>query len=581
MNPVKSIVLILVLFLLIAVPVSLIAQSNVAEIQKVYPGDVGIKGFTLKNDGKIKITGTGAFLYYDGEITYYGWILNSKTRETVWYLDEDKIDDKNFQEFRDGEFYNFDEEISLKKGDYELYFAGMRTGGYNIQNIGGVFNKIFGRRSDRFSRRDMDKLGIKVSGSGGFSAKSGMEAADKMKEKAIVSLTSLRDDEYEKKGFALKNDTKVRIYAIGEGSRSSRDINDYGWIYNVDTHERVWVMESRDTDHAGGAEKNRIIDENITLPKGNYMVYFVTDDSHSFEEWNMFPPEDPQFWGITLWTVNENDMANIVPFEDVEESKAVIELVRMRDNDFESVGMKLNKPMDLRILCLGEGTNHRRGEMSDYGWIIKADTRENVWDMSDIRTEHAGGADKNRMASEVVHFDKGEYIIYYSTDGSHSYRRWNSSAPFEQERWGISLWVTDEKDRSSVSQFDETKYKPENVLAEIVRVRDHESLDESFTLDKDTKIRIYAIGEGDRSEMFDYAWIENEKTGRVVWDMTYRRTDHAGGARKNRLANDIITLPKGKYVVFYETDGSHSFRRWNSTAPNDPERYGVTVMKEK
>lgn len=35
-----------------------------------------------------------------------------------------------------------------------------------------------------------------------------------------------------------------------------------------------------------------------------------------------------------------------------------------------------------------------------------------------------------------------------------------------------------------------------------------------------------------------------------------------------------------KYRVFYETDGSHSYRDWNSTPPRDPERYGITLIKE-
>ena len=53
----------------------------------------------------------------------------------------------------------------------------------------------------------------------------------------------------------------------------------------------------------------------------------------------------------------------------------------------------------------------------------------------------------------------------------------------------------------------------------------------------------------------DYAWIENTDTDRVVWEMTYRMTEHAGGASKNRLFNDVITLPAGKYVVSGKEDG--------------------------
>lgn len=121
----------------------------------------------------------------------------------------------------------------------------------------------------------------------------------------------------------------------------------------------------------------------------------------------------------------------------------------------------------------------------------------------------------------------------------------------------------------------------DNVVVEITRVRDDERLSKSFSLDKETKVRILAIGEGFRNEMADYGWIKNTDNNKIVWEMTYRTSEHAGGADKNRMFNDSITLPKGNYKVFYETDGSHSYRDWNAGAPYDQEKYGITVYKEK
>lgn len=79
--------------------------------------------------------------------------------------------------------------------------------------------------------------------------------------------------------------------------------------------------------------------------------------------------------------------------------------------------------------------------------------------------------------------------------------------------------------------------------------------------------------------MYDYGWIENEQ-GRIIWEMTYRKTSHAGGAKKNRLFNDTVYLEAGTYYVYYETDGSHSYNDWNSTPPDNPELYGITVLLE-
>lgn len=181
------------------------------------------------------------------------------------------------------------------------------------------------------------------------------------------------------------------------------------------------------------------------------------------------------------------------------------------------------------------------------------------------------------MIDETVNFKPGNYIVYYATDDSHSYRDWNAAAPYDPDKWGITIWPPDNKSKSKMELFDEDEYRDKDVLAEIIRVRDHERLRKSFALDKETRIRVYAIGEGDDDEMYDLGWIENADTGRIVWDMSYRRTENAGGAHKNRSINEIITLPKGNYYLIYRTDGSHSYRNWNADPPRDQESYGITL----
>ena len=71
--------------------------------------------------------------------------------------------------------------------------------------------------------------------------------------------------------------------------------------------------------------------------------------------------------------------------------------------------------------------------------------------------------------------------------------------------------------------------------------------------------------------------VENANPGRIVWEMTYRMTQHAGGATKNRLYDDVIFLRKGDYIAYYETDGSHSVTHWNGAPPSDPVNWGITL----
>jgi hypothetical protein len=548
---------------------SLFAQSSEINIGKVSPGEVDMAAFSLSQSDEIKINGKGAtFGHWEEEMAFYGWILNSETREVVWHLREESEFDE------DEGIFEFYAEVDLPAGNYEVYYAGSVRNYIKISGWGDFWNNMFGESKYKASYRKQLFMTVKGSGSS-FSIENPKELLDNKINNAIVSINRMGDYDDAEKSFTLTEDTEVRIYALGEGRSGSN--YDFGWIYDEDNHERIWTMNSKRADHAGGGKKNMLIDKRIMLPAGSYTVRYSTDDSHSFDEWNVLPPDDPQMWGITLFAEDESDLANVKPFTAKERVQPIVELVRVGDDEFLSQGFTLNDDMELRIFCLGEGSGRI---MADYGWIINAETKETVWKMNIRRTEHGGGADKNRLFDDVISFNKGNYIAYYTTDGSHSYEDWNSTRPIESERWGLTIWTKDKNKRDEVELFDESEYKNENLIAEIVRVRDHKEIDKRFKLDDDTSIRIISIGEGDRSGMYDYAYIENDR-GKVVWEMTYRKTEHAGGAKKNRLFNDTIMLEKGTYYVYYHTDGSHSYNDWNSSPPDNPEMYGVTILFEK
>jgi len=565
-NRTYNFTLVLVAFLLFQVQSS--AQSSELKVMDTGWGRVDIKGFSLKANAKVKLVGTGESYKRSGNSeAAYAWILNSDTRKVVWNL----LDDYNSKNSR--KVIDFEKELDLEKGDYEVYYAAGSNYYNDGYDFGDLMDDVFSSRSKRSSRRSNKDFYMNVSGpSGIFVPNNGTEIVDEKAKNAIVSIIRTRDDKNIKKGFTLTGETKIRVYAIGEATGKSAV--DYAWITNVKTNKRVWVMDAEWDDHAGGGEKNVFENKDITLPAGSYMVHYVTDDSHSFEEWNVLPPQDPQFWGVTLWALSKEDFAKVKSFKEEDIVKPIVDLTKAGDDENLSKGFTLEEPMNLRIVCLGESGGN---DMADYGWIINADTRETVWEMENHNSESAGGASKNRMIDEVVKFEKGNYIAYYSTDDSHSYNDWNDTPPFDPEQWGLAIWTESEKDSKKLKMFNEGDFKTKNVIAQIVKVRDDESIRKSFSLDKDTKVRIYAIGEGSGRDMADYGWIENKDNGKVVWEMTYRTTERAGGASKNRMYNGTIMLPKGNYTLFYETDDSHSYRDWNDDPPRDPEMYGITL----
>ena len=553
-----------------------ISQTVLTDIREIHPKEIKVEGFRLNSSGEVEINGV-AFRTRKSSFSR-AWILNAKTRRVVWELEDAD------RSRRGRRLENFHDKISLSAGDYEVYYTTHFSSHWGRDDNSGFFEKIF---DEVFNNDDYDEVyddyrnewrefHIKVTGNGRRYRDSEIsELRNAFQEGAFISLTKLRDDEYIRKGFRLTEPLDIHIYAVGEANNDGT--YDYAWIVNTKTREKVWKFNYHDSEHAGGARKNRVLDRTISLPAGDYLALVVTDDSHSYHDWNSSPPFDPAFWGLTLKTRNPTSRRKVELFDpdDIKNENVIISFTRMRNNEFVSEGFSCNRDLDLRIYALGEGN---RGEMYDYGWIVDAKTHRKVWQMEYRNTEHAGGGEKNRLFDDVVQFKKGGYIVYYVSDDSHSYWDWNTSPPSDQESWGITLSGAGnnfkKSDISSLSETDKGK-----ILAQIVGIRDYERERKKFTLSKDSKVRIYALGEGSGGSMYDYGWIEETGNGRVVWEMTYRRTEHAGGAKKNRMFNDTIFMKKGEYTVFYESDDSHSFEDWNSEPPYDPANWGITIYE--
>lgn len=562
------------------------AQDNIlVKIERIYPEELNIAGFELDKEQEIEIEATGLFIRDRRDRIILGntWILNSDTREVVWSLEPVGSHRRRIKVQKEHK------KIKINRGSYEVYYASYpyidrnyhwHDGHWNNSRgvVSRLFEWIFDRTYDwddyRYDRHLYRQFGVVVKGQGQKLEEDAILTKQKsVQDKYPIFLEGYGDNLYLTQGFTVKEPLKLNVTVIGE-ARDDGNF-DYGWILNLKNHKRIWSFDYDDSDHAGGADKNRIMKNEILLPKGRYVAAYVTDDSHSPQEWNSAPPYDPNFWGMAIQVSKPEMLSSIDKFDYIafKDRNRLLSLAPMRDNHFDSEGFTLNKPLQLRVYAIGEG---RSGEMFDYGWIVNATTHERVWEMDFDETIHAGGSQKNRLFDEVMKLDKGNYIAYYVTDGSHSYRDWNASPPFDPDHWGLTIYAEDE----NFSPSDVDKYEEEDdplILAKITRVRVDQYKREGFSLKKDCKVRIYALGEGTRGEMFDYGWIEDEESGKVVWEMRYRETERAGGARKNRLFNDTILLKKGKYKVYYESDDSHSFNEWNDTPPHDPINWGITL----
>jgi hypothetical protein len=554
-------------------------------------------GFRLLHKSDIHLLALGAggerrFGFSEGDLYACAWIINADTREEIWRMTRGNTS-------KQGHERKFDGELTLPSGSYELYFSAFAiSGGSAFANFdvnvdprthnvpeekrkhNGFFDwfgNMFGENVEKEWQRRAKDWGIELLTSEDVGEIQTF-APPKEMPNVLFKATRLGENEHVRQQFVLSRPASLRIYAIGE-SVNSREFADYGWIVDARSHRRIWEMKKGNVRPAGGASKNYMFDGTVTFPAGEYSLYFITDDSHSFVDWNAAPPSDPFSYGITLMAVNEGDRSSFkLTSNSNEEANVVVQLVRIGNDETRSAAFSLKERTQLRVYAIGEGEISSR-KMADRGWIIDARTREKVWEMDIDHTEHAGGAEKNRMADEIIELPKGDYEVMYQSDGSHAYNDWNSSPPYDPEHYGITVYG--EGEHFDIKNVDLSPSAHNNsILAQIVRVGDNEDRSKPFHLSEAKRVRIYAIGEGQNREMFDYGWIVNAATGRTVWEMTYGMTFHAGGGRKNRSVKTTMTLEKGDYVLHYKSDDSHSYNDWNTDPPDDPTMWGITVYAE-
>ena len=558
------------------------AQTQVLELHDLGRQQISFAGFSLKTQKTIHIEAVGAgadrwvkkiqnFQQDEHNQYAYAWILNAKTREMVWRMTVDNTEEDRWSEWK----RRFKGDVTLKKGDYELYYSAVEPDYFNFEggflSFDKIIKKIF-RDEDWWEENSEDWM-IQITGIDEIYGEEDVRKFQRIeKESAIIDITNCKNNVYEKRGFSLTKPANIEIYMLGEGDDGK--MYDYGWIIDAKTRKKVWVMKEEKAEYAGGAVKNKISKESLRLDAGDYLVYYKTDDSHSTDKWNANPPYDPFNWGVLIRIVDKDFDPSIISKYSEKEDEAIVSITKVGDYAYKEKSFEVTKHTAIRIYAIGEG---RSGDMFDYGWISNANTGEIVWKMRYRDTQHAGGASKNRMYQGTIELEPGQYIVHYQTDDSHSYEDWNQRAPQDPEMYGISIYPANGEE--SVKYIPRKVLKSNDILAELTRIGDDEQVRKQIHLDRRTRIRILCIGEGDWDEMYDYGWIENVQTGKRVWTMRYDQTDHAGGAKKNRKVDTIITLDPGTYSVNYRSDDSHSYYDWNERAPRDEEKWGIIIYR--
>jgi hypothetical protein len=718
----KLVLLVAGIVLLIGTVSTQAESFTVFDMQDFATQEMNSVQFNIDVHSHLNVSIIGARNRDQDHLYAYGWIIDSKSREVVW-----SMNDANTRRVQgEKSLRKFEGKIDLDVGSYEAFyyagspFAGLGKFDYekDVEDFGGVvdfFGNVlhdkFGTDAEYYSKLKKKYRFTLTSNTDHFKVKTNLNNNLPNQVLSIVKPRNLNDM---KIGFTVDKDLSLIVYSFGEYSENGDVFMDGAKIINANTRERVWAMERWNTDWGGGALKNRCFHDDIKLSKGQYILHYWTDDSHTYDDWSGSPPYDPNFWGVTLAAESAEDMAFVKQSDIEKRKKILVQIVKVGDNANLERSFDLKEDIKFNVYAIGEG---KRDYMYDFAWIEKLENGEIVWKMIESETDHAGGASKNRVYDGIIELTKGKYTLHYKSDGSHSYRSWNEAQPSDPRHYGVTLFAYDpdfDPDIIEVGELKTGQYKvkylkdgehvipsvkapryekqnliviqnkmkkelmalrsdhqkmlqelildmemsfaePEEIedlkeqiddlneeylneiqvlvveldevgedwsemkdiqdqipelehdyLTEIQDIRqkvarcsfkettapsmtasgflvkmnglgDNTCLKTIFKVDKPTKVRIYALGEGLNGQMYDFGWLISKKTGEVIWEMAFKKTDHAGGAYKNRIVDDIIMLDKGEYEAYFVTDNSHSYEEWNSTKPKDERGWGMTI----
>lgn len=407
----------------------------------------------------------------------------------------------------------------------------------------------------------------------------------------LTKLDNFRAREIAVGGFELSKRERLTIEAVGFRDRSERydAMLSSAWILNANTRDVVWTLEDADSDR-----KSRHLREYHAQPEldaGRYEVYYSTfpargdldgswwqfQDAFSFNDFDMDDYDDAaQDFAITIRGVgkplSQRDVEN---YREGLKKGAIVAYTALEGEVYEETGLQVDRDVELEIYCVGE---LRKDELYDGAWIINTANHKKVWQLDYWDSDFAGGGSKNRKFKGKIKLPAGRYALYCATDDSHHFDDWNTAPPYDPYFWGVTVQAADPAMAKYVKTFEYQDVPDRNVIVSLTRLRDGDFESKGFSLKKPTKVRVYAIGEGTGHDMYDSSRIINADTRDIVWEMEMRKTDHAGGASKNRVFDGTVDLPAGNYVAYAYTDGSHSYHHWNAAPPHDQEHWGLTVM---
>ncbi|MEM8486058.1 MAG: hypothetical protein AAF564_10945 [Bacteroidota bacterium] len=425
-------------------------RSGLVVMERMHAESLVQKAFEVERAIEVSVEGQGSFQFAetgDKDLAAYAWIIDAETREPVWQMDQNNTVRSK------GSLATVSDELRLKAGTYHLIFASYG----NV--LDGRLNRDQREESDwEDDERDWYVVLNLVDGKETDVHHKHVDAQDAPVfngERLVWHSGPVKNKAKRSYLFDVTAPTTFTVRATGE---FSEDVNDYGYIVNELSGERVWEMKHDNTMPAGGVAENRMVSAKLDLNPGVYRIAYNSDATHAYDGWKGNPPYNPAGWGISL-TTDENSQP-VLAFDPWTTRQPMLSMLSNTDDALKVATFRVHQKQRFVLYGLGE---MKRNDRYDYGWIERMpantagvdayfiedvedrhpDSDRSVWEMTYEASQPAGGDDSNRRSVSFVDLVPDLYTLYYRTDGSHSFSEWSNGEPAESERWGVAMFDLD------------------------------------------------------------------------------------------------------------------------------------------
>ncbi|MDA0875658.1 MAG: hypothetical protein O3C45_11445, partial [Bacteroidetes bacterium] len=356
-----------------------------------------------------------------------------------------------------------------------------------------------------------------------------------------------------------------------EDDKPGSDLAVVAWILDRGSNEPVWRSSADGVKREG---VRALVDDSLRLDPGLYSAYLSTygPDDRSHDQGSAFGLKPhwtnyASFWHLDLRAPEGTvDVERSVPTPSG--GRNALFRMPLRDRGNQRVMLHAEGPATLRLQGGITRCNSRCDDMS----VRSLTTGQVIWTLDQADAVPAGGSPINHWVDTEIPLPDGVFEFVVQTGGHPG--RWSENPPWQPDDFVLTLEPTGSGQVSLVDPWNSGQ-----PLVDHTGLGDDALVETRIETSDSLDIIVYGLGElRPNAQRYDWGWIESEATGEKVWEMSWENSSPAGGDSDNRQTMAILTLPPGRYLAGFRTDGSHSYRDFNRSRPEHPERWGMAIF---